>query len=388
MLKEGVVVIGGHAQGLGIIRSLGSKKIPVILVDSEPVSLGMFSRYTSKTIRCPGFENHLTFVKFLIKLSQKMKLRNWQLFPTDDNVLECLSIYQNVLKFFYIIDIPTHAKMRLMLNKYYLYNRCEKLDIPQPKTFTLGSIDELGALSKKLKYPFIIKPALIHNFYKKAKVKAYICRDTSELHESYSKATTHIATKDIMIQEMIAGSPDNLFSFCSLSNNGEVLAKCIAKRPRQRPMDFGNATTFAMTVDCPDIENFSRQLLKDLKYTGLSEIEYKWDSKSKEYKLLEINPRTWKWHSLAIDSGIDFPYMFYNMANISNKSMDYKRNVKWVHISVDFFLVLSEIIKGKMSFESYAKSLRGTTSFAVYSKSDILPFISSFLLLPYHFLSR
>ena len=74
MSKEGVIVIGGHVQGLGIIRSLGSKGIPVILIDSEALSLGMFSRFTNKVFCSPKLSSSNSFVKFLIHLSIKLRV--------------------------------------------------------------------------------------------------------------------------------------------------------------------------------------------------------------------------------------------------------------------------------------------------------------------------
>ena len=61
MNKSGAIIIGGHAQGLGIIRALGKKGIPIILIDSQPLSLGMFSRYTEKVFTSLKFLRHVFF---------------------------------------------------------------------------------------------------------------------------------------------------------------------------------------------------------------------------------------------------------------------------------------------------------------------------------------
>ena len=57
----------------------------------------------------------------------------------------------------------------------------------------------------------------------------------------------------------------------------------------------------------PELEQYGSVLLKEIGYYGLSEVEFKKDPRDGRYKLLEINARTWLWHSLAIRCGVDFP---------------------------------------------------------------------------------
>jgi len=46
----GALVVGGDYQGLGIVRSLGRRGIPIYVLDDEP-SIARFSRYTSRALR-------------------------------------------------------------------------------------------------------------------------------------------------------------------------------------------------------------------------------------------------------------------------------------------------------------------------------------------------
>ena len=153
MNKSGAIIIGGHAQGLGIIRALGKKGIPIILIDSQPLSLGMFSRYTEKVFTSPKVSQTRLFLNFLIRLSLKYNLKNWQLYPTDDRTLECLSINQKIIKKYFITNIISSADMKDILNKYRLYNRCKDIDIPQPWTFIPKNLNNLLEHSNDVSYP-------------------------------------------------------------------------------------------------------------------------------------------------------------------------------------------------------------------------------------------
>ena len=43
--KKGVIVLGGHVQGLGIIRIFGKNNIPCVLLDSTGINIARHSKY-------------------------------------------------------------------------------------------------------------------------------------------------------------------------------------------------------------------------------------------------------------------------------------------------------------------------------------------------------
>ena len=88
----------------------------------------------------------------------------------------------------------------------------------------------------------------------------------------------------------------------------------MAHRMRQHPMDFGRATTLAETVDIPELEVLGSKLLLAAGYEGLAEVEFMFDTRDNTYKLLEVNPRVWGWHTLAGRAGVDLPFLFYQDA--------------------------------------------------------------------------
>jgi predicted ATP-grasp superfamily ATP-dependent carboligase len=86
-------------------------------------------------------------------------------------------------------------------------------------------------------------------------------------------------------------------------------------------MDFGHATTYAVTVDIPELEILARRFLRAMGYYGLSEIEFMQDDRDGRYKLIEMNPRTWGWHTLGLWtlSGPAVPCSFDMLGNKSNQ---------------------------------------------------------------------
>ena len=379
--KPGAIVIGGHFQGLGVIRSLAKHDIPVYLLDSE-LCIGRFSRYTKKFIKCPTVSDEKSFLSFLKRLANKEALKGWVVFPTDDETVHFLSIFKKELEKFYRIATPGWDVIKYTYNKKLTYQLAETVGISIPQTYYPENIDDLGKL--KIKYPVIIKPAVVKKFFNVTKKKAYLANNEKELLNLYEKASEIIDPSEIMIQEFLPGGPNYLFSFCPLFKNGKVLAKITAKRARQHPMDFGHASTYAEIVDIPEIEVIGEKFLRRISYYGLSEVEFKLDPRDDKYKVLEINARVWGWHTLAIRAGIDLPYLLYqDMLGEEVRTNSSLKNAKWIRLMTDIPTVISEICKGRMKIKDYLNSLKGKKEFAVFSLKDPLPFVVELLLFPY-----
>ena len=81
----GAVVVGGDYQGLGIVRSLGIRGIPVCVVDDE-YSISRFSRYSTHHVKVANLRDERAAVEELIGIGKKLNLqvgsfirrgRNW-----------------------------------------------------------------------------------------------------------------------------------------------------------------------------------------------------------------------------------------------------------------------------------------------------------------------
>ena len=89
------IVFSCHVNGLGIIRSLGRKGIPVLGLDYES-NIGLFSRYC-QSMHCPDPKKDKEgFVEFLIKIGPRFRERP-VLFPTNDPWLMAISEYREEL---------------------------------------------------------------------------------------------------------------------------------------------------------------------------------------------------------------------------------------------------------------------------------------------------
>ncbi|MCL5291402.1 MAG: ATP-grasp domain-containing protein [Actinobacteria bacterium] len=384
--KPGGVVLGGDYQGLGIVRSLARAGIPVIVADRE-LSISRFSRYPAGFYRRPDWDDELGLVCFLLRLASEKGVAGWVLYPTDDGTVEVLSRNRGVLGRSYIVPTPEWDVVKHFCDKRVTYELATKLGVDIPRTYFPGDYWPLALLD--IPYPAIVKPASRGRFYSALKKKALPVNDFKELVAAFRLASSVIDHSELLVQEVIPGGSENQYSFASLCKDGDVLASLVARRTRQHPMDFGHASTYVQTVDIPELEVIGKRLLAAVGYSGLSEVEFKYDPRDGKFKFLEVNPRTWGWHSIGTRAGVDFTFLLYRSLMGEDVQVEgFKIGVKWLRLATDLPTVVREIAKRRIGLRQYLDSWTGDVEFAVFSLEDPLPFFAEFLMAGYLYRKR
>jgi predicted ATP-grasp superfamily ATP-dependent carboligase len=380
-----IYILGNHIQGLGISRNVGRQNYRVTLFNKSSLSVARFSNTCKKFVKFKDTNNLLN-----ILLQDKIANKKALLIPTNDALVGFLSDNYEKLNEKYYLSIPPKEITEIAFNKRKTYQAAMDAGVPIPESHFPDTEEMLLKHSDTIKYPVIIKPAVMYNFYATSGKKVFLCNNKKDLIENYRKAIKIIPKEEVIVQEMLDGGAKNLFSFASYAKNGVVLGSFTANRIRQKPMDFGVATTFAVSVVNERVEKLAEKFLKAINYTGLSEVEFMYDAKTDDYKLIEINPRTWKWHSMANIIGINLIEMM--IKDIQGKNIEKHRNTKeklaWVEQLTDFFIVFTEILKGKMSFRDYYKTWKLKKEYATFDWRDPLPAIMYILLSPILYFKR
>lgn len=384
--ETGVIITGGDFQALGAMRALARKGVPVILLDNE-TCIGRFSKFKRKFLKAPLLSEPESYVDFLIQLARTESVDGWVLLPNSDEAVFLLSKNRDTLDSYYRVPTPSWDVIKNVYIKKNTYRIAERNGIPIPRTFYPKNLEELLRLD--LQFPMVIKPSVRDHFYSKVKVKAFLVNNRRSLEETYLRVCSVIPPSEVLVQEFIPGGPKNLYSFCPFFKNGEILASITARRARQHPMDFGHASTYAELVDIPNLAAISKAFLTAIDYYGIGEVEFMKDPHTGEYKLIELNPRIWGWHTLAIAAGINLPFLLYNdMLGQEIELPGTLKDVKWIRLITDIPTVIKELAMGKMTVFDYLRSLKGGKEFAVFSLADPLPFIAEIAMIPYLFKKR
>lgn len=379
--EVGALVIGGDYQGLGIARSLGRHGIPVYVLDDQ-YCISRFSRYATRVIKVDDLLDEQKTVDAVLEVGRRFNLRDWVLFPTRDETVAAFSRNRAELAQFFRLTTGNWTSVEWAWDKKKTYELAETLGIPFPRTFNVSNANELASLYSRL--PLAIKPAIKENFFYATGVKAWRANSVTELHQYYDRATRQIRPDEILIQEIIPGDGREQFSYCAFFRRGEPFSTLTARRTRQHPREFGRASTCVETVEVPVIEELSQRFLRAINFHGLVEIEFKRDPRDGEYKLLDVNARTWGYHGIGSACGVDFPYLaFADQMGWRTEQTRAPAGIGWVRLLTDVPTAISDFAHGSLSLSAYLRSLRATRVDAVFSWRDPLPFLAEVLLLPY-----
>ena len=370
--RRGAVVVGGGGHGaLAIVRSLGRRGIPVwLLVDELRVATS--SRYLRGWSRWPASLPPEQQTEYLLDTAHRNHLEGWTLIPGSEQTPELIASQREALGPIFRLATSSVEAVRDALDKRRSYALADRCGVDHPRTFYPESIAELMRL--EVRFPAILKPSIKAGWNALIGAKAWKVNDREDLLGRYREAQAMMEPRTIMLQDFIPGGNENQYSYAALCRDGTPLASLVARRLRQYPIEFGRSSSLVETLDLPDVETAAQRLLRDMNFTGIVEVEFKRDPRDDKLRLLDINPRVWRWMSLGRRVGVDFPYLLYRMSR--SEPIDPVKaiaGVRWVRMSTDLFAAASEMLRGTTTVRAYLDSLCAPLEFASFAFDDPLP---------------
>jgi predicted ATP-grasp superfamily ATP-dependent carboligase len=307
-----------------------------------------------------------------LALSEIHDLHGWTLFPTDDYAVALVARHHEVLATRYKLTVPPWEQLQWVCDKRLLHCLAQRLGVPEPWTVCPSSREELAALD--CPFPVILKPSVRMKPSSLAIPKAWRAEDRATLLARYDEASRVIPPENLIVQEIVPGGGEAQFSYAALCKEGSSLASIVARRTRQFPMDFGQFSTYVETVDEPRVIAPAEKLLAATGFTGLAEVEFKRDPRNGQFKVFDMNPRVWGWHTLSKRAGVDFPYLLWRL--VRGESVPELRGhagKRWMHMTADLRVAMEEILRGNLSLRTYLRSFRGPLESAIFAWDDPLP---------------
>jgi len=379
--------VSGDYQGLGIVRSLGRRGIEVVVVDDEH-SIGRYSRYAAGSYRFRDLRTDEQIVGALLSVAERRDVEGWVVYPTREETVAALSRHRGQLLEHFRIPTPDWSVTRFAWDKRNTYSRAAELNIPTPRTWRVSSEDELDTVDGEP--PYVIKPAIKERFFYATKCKAWRANNRDELVRRFRAAAMLVGTEEVVVQELIPGDGHTQLAYCAMFKHDVPVASMLVNRLRQHPVDFGRASTFVRTVEFPDLEEMSIRFLRSIGYYGLVELEYKYDRRDGLTKLLDVNARTWGYHSLGQRAGIDFPYLLYadQIGLPIPLGVEARPGVAWIRLATDLPTAAAELVRRRLDWRAYLRSLRVFDVESVFTPDDLRPGVAELALLPYLAIKR
>jgi predicted ATP-grasp superfamily ATP-dependent carboligase len=297
-MPAAVVCDVAWVNGLATIRTLGRLGVRVVGLDHRKGALGFRSRYCEGR-SCPDpVADEAGFVRVLAELGESLD-RPAPVFCSHDPYLNAVARNFGALGGRFRSPAPSWPALERIQSKRHQLETATRLGVPTPR-FAFEPTDAFG-------FPVLVKPVDGVGFRRAFRRQSFRCETRAELEEAFARAAAY----EPIVQEWIPGGDEELYTLGSyLAQDGEALGLFCGRKLRQTPPGVGTCRVGeAVWVD--EVVEQALALLRGLGFHGLSQVELKRDPRDGRFKLMEVNPRLWKWHGLAAACGVDLVRIAY-----------------------------------------------------------------------------
>ncbi len=368
------MILGCHKLGLGVIRALGERNVPVVGVYYNKNDMGYASKYVAESHFCPNPDlDEKGFVDVLMHLGKDLK--GSVLIPSDDPTLYAASKNKALLERCYRTSFAGWDVIEKIIEKKYTYRIAAEAGVPAPKTITPGTISEAKRFIGEIGFPCLLKPSIGHQFFAIFKKKMITIRNEMELEESFRLAQK--SNVEMMLQELIPGDDTHGFNYNSYFVDGKPMVEFTAQKCRLSPPGTGFPRVIVSKY-VPELFEYGRKMILATGYSGYSCMEFKRDERNGIYMFMEINGRQNLSTSLAVKCGINFPYLTYEhtvRGEFPEVEGKYRTGVYWIDLEKDIYETFKSFRLEGFSLSTYLMPYFSPRAFSVVSLKDPQPAI-------------
>lgn len=301
------VVLGGQVSGLAVVRSLGRRGVPVAVIDPDERALARSSRFALAGEAVPGpLDDEAATLAWLRELGGALE-RPAVLFPTGDDW--ALAAVRGGLGDGFVPPPVGQDVVARVLDKGRLHTAAVEAGVPVPR---LAPYDpwRLDETERSIGYPCVVKPALKGDFVRRFGQAGRLAGSEEELAVIVEEA----GRREMVLQELLPVDDAVLHTAAVyIDRRGRLAGGFGGRRLAVHPAGFGT-TCLVESHPEPVLMDRAVRLLARFGYRGIAEVEFIWDPRDREWKLIDINPRCWKWVGLTAFGGVDLAWMAYQDA--------------------------------------------------------------------------
>ncbi len=306
---------------LAAARALGRDGIPVVVIDSVRMAPARWSRYVSRSLRCPPVTSVERFVEWLLRFAAREERHVF--YPTSDEVAYVLSSHRAVLSTAFSLYQPDLETLMRVLDKRKLLEAASDVGFDVPETWYPESSSDVERAAREADGPLMIKPRT-QIFLKLHKKGAIVSRSPPLAGREYEKFCRENVyggpvrdrmpeLKQPMLQRYYPEATQWIYSLSGFrSAKGGGLALLGAVKVLQRPRSMGIGLCFEHAPVDGVLAERALQLLEAIGYYGVFELEFM--RAGDRLLLIDMNPRFYNQLALDVARGLRSPNLAYAAA--------------------------------------------------------------------------
>jgi predicted ATP-grasp superfamily ATP-dependent carboligase len=294
---------------LAVTRSLGRRGVHVVVADAAERTLAGSSRYCRERLvyPCPRTAPK----EFLSALSEETRRREIAvLIPGGDVTTQLVLEHRSELGRV-AVPGPSLQAFERLTDKWDLYELTRELDVPAPCTRLVASTDDIPPALDAVGLPAVAKARrsklLIDGRWVSTSVE--LVRSAAEVAQLL-EGCEWARRNGLLLQQYVAGQGYGLFA---IYDHGRPAVFFAHRRLREKPPSGGVSVLSESVAIDPKLRFIGERLLDVVGWHGVVMLEFKMAADGSPF-LLEVNGRFWGSLQLAVDAGVDFPWLAYQLA--------------------------------------------------------------------------
>ncbi len=310
VLQRGRVILthGRCLHALAAAQSLGRRGVEVIGCDEVPLTALSFSRHVRETFTHAPAHDEPAFIASLERAIERYRPeagRPYVLMPTHRETV-ALARHRDKLAELITLAAPPIEAIDAVSPKDRLVATARRLHVPTPATWLVGSDDEERRVAAEVDaYPVLVKPADAAGGRGIRRAE-----DAASLRAVLGEARA--GGGEVLLVQAVVGGTD--YCVTGLFDRGRAVASMAYHNLRTFPNEGGFGVV-RETVDAEPCRAVAERMMAALGWHGVAQVDFRWAGSGDDPpRLIEVNPRFWGGLFHSVESGVDYPWMLYQLA--------------------------------------------------------------------------
>ncbi|MFD8734960.1 ATP-grasp domain-containing protein [Streptomyces sp. NPDC059618] len=279
-----------HHGSLGVVRTVGRLGVPVHAVVEDRFTPVALSRHLTSAIvwRTTGREEPERLADGLLSLGRRIGTRCVAV-PTDDEAAIVLAEHADRLKECFLIPPAPPGLPRLLACKASLHRICAEAGVPSPSSRAPESRDELVDAGRELGYPLVLK-----NLAPFSRLRTPAVSGTTTVVPTERALLARFpgaVPPPVLVQEYIPRQQaEDWITHLYCGAGGVPLVLFTGLKLRSWP-PYAGMTARAVALRNAELAVLAERLCRRTGYSGLADLDWRYDRRDGQYKLVDFNPR-------------------------------------------------------------------------------------------------
>jgi protein-tyrosine-phosphatase/predicted ATP-grasp superfamily ATP-dependent carboligase len=339
-MADKVLVFGDDTRSfLTIARSLGRRGLSVHVAPTDFSSAALRSRYIAKTHVLPALVHDGT--DWTSAVEELLKVEHFDLvIPCTDRSLLPLNVHRHRFRDFARLAIPEPEHIEILFDKQRTREVAATLGVNLAEAVYSAEYKNAEDIFFRLGTPVVVKPC------RSVSVDALHRQELVRIAETPDELERAVQDRKPGSYFFEAFFPGSGLGISVLSDSGEIIQAFEHHRIHQAAQGGSSAYRVSAPLS-PELLAVCKKMVSRLGYTGVAMFEFRRNSATGAWILLEVNARPWGSMPLSVSAGVDFPYAWYQLLVNRNRleQAAYRTPVYGRNLDLDVAFVAARVAK-------------------------------------------